>query len=250
MDWPFRPAFTPSKDHAPKWLWGNPDNAAWLGTPQPLTFLAQVNLADVATSVSHPTGLPPTGMLWFFYDLVYQGWGFDPADAPGFRVLYAPEPANLAPRQPPATIPALQGFASVPLRPNKGFDLPWVDNYFLEQLGLTDAMIDAYRDTMWSNAPAPAHKMGGYANPIQSAMEAKCALVTAGLSCGDPKVWHSDAGKEILGQPNDWTLLFQIDEDVDAGMQWVDMGRLYFWIRAADLRAANFDRPWVILQTS
>jgi uncharacterized protein YwqG len=111
-------------------------------------------------------------------------------------------------------------------------------------------MIDTYNDVMWSTVHFPDHKMGGWAHPVQNAMEQQCALVTAGLYCGGPEVWQSDAGKHILAQPNDWTLLFQIDEDEDADMQWVDMGRLYFWIRAADLRAANFDRPWVILQSS
>lgn len=81
-------------------------------------------------------------------------------------------------------------------------------------------------------------------------MEDECALVTAGLYHGDPKAQQSDEGKRILAQPNDWTLLLQIDDDEDAGMQWGDMARLYFWIRAADLQAQNVDRVWVILQTT
>lgn len=74
--------------------------------------------------------------------------------------------------------------------------------------------------------------------------------MTAGLYCGDAQAWHSDEGKRILAQPNDWTLLLQIDDDEDAGMQWGDMARFYFWIRAADQRARNFDRVWVIMQTT
>jgi uncharacterized protein YwqG len=204
----------------------------------------------VAAVASGATDLPPTGVLWFLYDLVYQGWGFDPADAPGFRVLHAPNPASLAPRERPATTPPLRSFAPVPLRPAKGFDLPFYDHHARAQLRLSDDMIDVYHDAMWSSLHYPKHKMGGWAYPVQNAMEPECALVTAGLSCGDPQVWRSDEGKRVLARPDDWTLLFQIDDDENTGMQWVDMGRLYFWIRAADLRAAVFDRPWVILQSS
>ena len=31
---------------------------------------------------------------------------------------------------------------------------------------------------------------------------------------------------------------------------WGDVGRLYFWIRDADLRARRFDATWLILQCS
>ncbi len=250
IDWPVRAAFEPSRHAPPDWRWTMPDVAAWIGTPQPLSFLAQVNLSDVAAQTGTETDLPPKGMLWFFFDLVYDGWGYDPTDAPGFRVLYAPDPASLAPRALPETIPALHGFTEVALLPVRGFDLPEIDGFELERRGFDSATVEAYRDAILEAVAWPAHKMGGWARPIQDAIEDECALVTAGLYHGDPKAQQSDEGKRILAQPNDWTLLLQIDDDEDAGMQWGDLARLYFWIRAADLRARNFDRVWVILQTT
>jgi uncharacterized protein YwqG len=250
IEWPVRPAFAPSLHEPKTWRWTKTDVADWIGTAQPLSFLAQVNLSDVAARAGTETDLPRRGMLWFFYDLVYEGWGYDPADAPGFRVLYAPDPKNLAPRQPPQTTPALHRFHEVALLPVRGFDLPQIDGLELERQGLDGNTADAYRDAIWEAVPMHAHKMGGWARPVQNPMEEECAMVTEGLYLGDAKAWHSDDGKRILAQPNDWTLLLQIDDDDDAGMQWVDTGGLYFWIRAADLRVGRFDRVWVILQTT
>ena len=250
IEWPVRPAFSPSPHEPENWRWTKTDVADWIGTPQPLSFLAQMNLSEVAARAGTETNLPRKGMLWFFYDLVYEGWGYDPADAPGFRVLYVPDPTNLAPRQPPQTAPAIKLFSEVVLLPARGFDLPVADSLELERLGLDETAITAYGDAFWNRVAVPDHKMGGWAHPIQNAMEEECAFVTAGLYCGDAKARHSDEGKRILAQPNDWTLLLQIDDDEDSGMQWGDMARLYFWISAADLRAGTFDRVWVILQTT
>lgn len=32
-------------------------------------------------------------------------------------------------------------------------------------------------------------------------------------------------------------------------MEWGDTGRLYFWVREADLQAGALDRAWCILQS-
>lgn len=37
-------------------------------------------------------------------------------------------------------------------------------------------------------------------------------------------------------------LLLQFDSNQGAGMEWGDVGRLYFWIHPDDLRARRFDR--------
>ena len=50
-------------------------------------------------------------------------------------------------------------------------------------------------------------------------------------------------------RPAEWRLLLQVDTDEDAlGLMWGDVGRVYFWIREADLRAGRLDAVWQILQ--
>lgn len=56
-----------------------------------LTFVAQVNLADLPGSEL----LPNVGMLSFFYDREQSAWGFDPNHKEGFRLWYFPETSRL-----------------------------------------------------------------------------------------------------------------------------------------------------------
>lgn len=44
-------------------------------------------------------------------------------------------------------------------------------------------------------------------------------------------------------------LLLQTDSNYAAGMQWGDVGRLYFWIEFDDLEARRYDRTRVEMQS-
>ena len=50
-------------------------------TGDPMTFVGQINLAEVAAATE--SRLPASGILFFFYDLEAFGWGFDPEDHHG-----------------------------------------------------------------------------------------------------------------------------------------------------------------------
>lgn len=96
-----------------------------------------------------------------------------------------------------------------------------------EDLGLADAAEqEAWIDLVMALAASPAgttSKLGGYANPVQGAMEPE------------------------LGPPaDDWRLLVQIDSEGD--LEIGDAGMLYYWIRAADLEAGRFDRVALVSQ--
>ncbi|MFO0540895.1 MAG: DUF1963 domain-containing protein [Phenylobacterium sp.] len=40
----------------------------------------------------------------------------------------------------------------------------------------------------------------------------------------------------------------QVDSDPGAGFDWIQNGRLYFWIREADARAGDFTRVFGLAQ--
>ena len=60
---------------------------------EPLSFLGQFDLRSVAL---HDPGkrLPDVGFLYFFYDAEQSVWGFDPADAGHWKVLFFDGPAS------------------------------------------------------------------------------------------------------------------------------------------------------------
>jgi len=70
---------------------GRPDLPVGVAWPErdgrPLAFLAQFNLAEVAAyDVEH--ALPPTGMLYFFYDFTNERCGVHHEDRDSWRVMY------------------------------------------------------------------------------------------------------------------------------------------------------------------
>lgn len=195
-------------------------------------------------------GLPRTGILWLFYDAVAQVWGFTPGDAPGFRVLYAADPRDFAPRPPPAARAPPEAYVEVALVPEPWFDLPPSGGIHLDGLHLPAATAEQFSDLHIDLDHRANHKAGGWPDLVQNPMEEECALVTAGIYMGEPGNRRTEEARRILAEPNDWRLLVQIGSDDDAEMMWGDLGRLYLWIREADLSAGRFDRTWLILQCS
>ncbi|WP_027931562.1 DUF1963 domain-containing protein [Amycolatopsis thermoflava] len=75
-----------------------------------------------------------------------------------------------------------------------------------------------------ATVPSSAHQIGGYAFPIQHAVEQ------------DVAIWPA-----VQEEARRWVALAQIDSDDETGMMWGDAGRLHWLIRAADLAAGRFD---------
>jgi len=220
----------------------------WNG--RPLSFLCQVDLGQVPRAFDR-AGLPPAGLLYFFYDQEQSTWGFDPKDEGSWRVVYS---AAAAGHKGVCSAPAGLGEHSVYRQ--KPVDLTPVATYpswqdaGVEALSLTDRQLDEYLELCASVfGGGPEHQLLGCPAPAQgNDMDLECQLVSHGLYCGEPSGYRVPMAKQLEAGRSDWTLLLQLDSDDDAGMMWGDSGMLYFWIRRADLRESRFDRAWMILQ--
>jgi uncharacterized protein YwqG len=146
-------------------------------------------------------------------------------------VIYIPEAPSVVPRAPSAGLRADCVYRPFPL----GFSTTVTHAYNLDD---DDDGFDGQR-----------HMMGGYPDVIQNPdMDEECELASNGIYLGDGKGYQSAEAQALRQRPNDWMLLLQLDSDEDAGMMWGDGGRLYFWIRKADLAKKDFSRVWMILQ--
>lgn len=221
---------------------------------RPLSFLAQINLADV-TSYDEEKLLPDKGILYFFYDLETMAWGFDPKDKGCARVFYYDGPiSQLRETLPPADL-------------DDDYELPELALQFSAKMNLPD--FDGFTDYCnqevdWDVYEEEQVKFGydrseieeeikllGYADTVQGSMLAKCELVSNGIYLGEryPKM-SPEEQEQLKERSQDWTLLFQmgtIDEG-DFELMFGDCGYIYFYIRKQDLQARNFDRIWLVLQ--
>lgn len=225
-----------------------PPSTTWpLNDGQPLSFIAQVNLADAAPFELEGS-LPRDGLLSFFYDAVTQtSWGFDPADHGSAAVIYTPASVATQRRKPPADMPDDGVFKAVGLRPHTELTFaPW-ESYGVERLGMTREEGFAYAE-LFDAQDAMIHRLLGHPDPVQGDMQVECQLVTNGLYCGDSTGYEDPRAKDLLDGAAEWRLLMQIDSQDEADMMWGDLGRLYYWIRESDLRCRDWELSWLILQ--
>jgi uncharacterized protein YwqG len=211
-----------------------------------LAFVAQIDLGEVARVM--PDGpLPKRGHLWFFYAPDQEHWGFDPKDA-GSSVVHYEADARLVRRALPDDLPEEGRFAPCAVRLRPYEDIPDGTDARNPTAGADETTQGRYDDARSSVTSATSHKLLGYPEPIQDAMEIECAMVTNGVYMGDANGYQHPRFKELDATKYDWRLLLQIDSDDAAKMMWGDAGRLYFWIRDQDLRERRFNKTWMIYQ--
>ena len=222
----------------------------------PLSFLAQINLEEV-NSFDKDKLLPSIGMLYFFYELETEEWGYELKNKGCSKVLYFEDTSNFESIDFPKD---MKGYCQVPefkvtFKANisypsyEDFDIihnggkEVADNYEDFQ----DAYFDIYNKHMESLDSYT--KLLGYPDVIQSSMEEQCAAITKGFYMGgidSPKKYR----EEVIKDSKDWILLFQMDaiEVDDYELRFEDSGHIYFWIKKEDLKNKNFDNVWLILQ--
>lgn len=214
---------------------------------EPLAFLAQLDLAQVARLVPLDW-LPHTGSLAFFYDAVRQPWGFAPEHGGGWRVVHVVDgEEELAP---PVDIDPVCVQPHRPLSLSRVLLPPDAERSEVEQLELDDRELDllsTYREALFDHGPE--HHVGGFPSAVQAdRMELECQLVTHGLYCGDPSGYRDPRRAALEPGAADWRLLLQLDSDDGAGWCWGDAGRLYFWVREEEARRGDFGGVWAVLQ--
>lgn len=189
-----------------------------------LSFLGQFNLKEL-NPYNTENLLPSSGILYLFYDVVEQPWGFE-EDKGCFQVLYFDGDEKELKRKeyPEVTedyfpIPAFQiTYADILTLPEYPEGIEFSeddqDNYFVMRQELIQPNSDS------------AHYMLGYPFNIQN-----------------------DVFDEFDLKPEEAILLLQIDSDEeDLNLLWGDSGILYFCIDKTSLTNLQFDKVLFTLQ--
>lgn len=190
---------------------------------QPLVFLAQINCSELPKDIED-NYLPDKGMLYFFYDSEYL-----PTYSEG-GVIYQEDITTIKPesKYKPKYKPVYQRFiarCSLPDASQVHFSRD------LENDEYYDDEENYHEMTEWMNGDT---QMFGHPKWVQD----------------NPL---SDL-EHFSNNPNfnadDWVLLLQLDSVIEANMNWIDWGKLYFFILKTDLQKKQFDKVKVILQYS
>ena len=215
---------------------------------KPLEFLLQIDLAELQR-VAPSADLPQAGLLTFFYDVVGQPWGFDPAHLDGFRVvLFDCDIAASRPVPVSSALPA-RGLlfwpsVTVPHIGSRAYEA------LIEDCELPHSYIEFAEDLERRRYPPERglHRLFGHSANIQGDMQLEAQLVSNGLYCGSAAGYRDPRVASLERGASDWVLLLQLDSDDSVNMMWGDVGMLYFWIRKDDLATRRFDRAWASLQ--
>ncbi len=231
---------------------GAPDLPADVVWPEwdgkPLTFMAQINLAELDLRPFNGL-LPSTGILLFFYEATSQPWTDTPLQGAA-RVIYSLSSSTpLHRRQHPVmeidkwhTIKALPAARITPKPiwtcryydyPDKPLYLP--EGNFKDYMNFYTSVYSSFQ---------PKHMMLGHAYPQQVDVRGDAEFLLWRFNNPSTDI-DFDALKPGMGQ---WVTLLQIDTDDDLGVMWGDVGLIYYMIREQDLRALKFDQHWLVLQ--
>ena len=227
----------------------------------PLSFLAQISLEEVSL-LDKDKLLPSTGMLYFFYELETQEWGYSPQNKGCAKVFYFEDSSNFELIDFPKNMEDDYKIPEFKINFKSNISLPSYEDFFnlvedkeelkdITENEFYDIYHSAY-DELSKKYLVPIEKyikLLAYPDVIQNSMEEECAAVARGFNMGGigyPKKYK----EEIKKASKDWILLFQMDtvESDNYELMFGDCGHIYFWIKKEDLANKNFENIWLILQ--
>lgn len=238
---------------------GSPDLPYDIAWPEyrghALDFVAQINLSDIRKNNLEQL-YPPTGMLYFFYDMRSLVEGITYQTGLGvYRTIFCNGNFPFLHRvsAPPT---AAEKYSACALTFRHELTFPSFESYEVEKiLGLTYEnmgeiefercwkLFDGIDEQTKGSARSDAnHRMGGYPDPQQNDVFREAERQHRIDSGGSRK--HVPYGAEI----QDWVLLLQIDSDDWPGMMWFDIGTLYYCIKRDALQKCLFDNVTVVMQ--
>ena len=222
----------------------------------PLSFLAQINLEEVK-SLDKDNLLPSTGMLYFFYELETEEWGYKPQSKGCAKVFYYEDISNFSLIDFPENMEDDYKIPEFKVNFKSNISLPSYEDFYLflkehdtfkeQDISFSD-FIPLYDELFIPDNNYT--KLLGYPEVIQNPMEEECEAVTRGFDMGGVESYPKKYQKEIRSTSKDWILLFQMDtvETNDYELMFGDSGHIYFWIKKEDLANKNFENIWLILQ--
>lgn len=240
-----------------------PEGVAWpTWRGRPMSFLAQIDLADIA-EVQPEARLPKAGLLSFFVGCGEDSYekhddprkrymidamiGTEPEQGDGWQVIYSPERTKLRRvRFEASPMPELIDCHAVSFKKG-GLSLPDEQTAIYDQLPLDETQRDDYNELVAQLTPDEerwSEQLMGYPTLIQSTPpELMCELAAMGRSPWSfPSLGTEEAAALALAA-SDWTLLLQLTSR--GPFEWGDGGHFYFYGDRVAMEHGDFSKIWV-----
>ncbi len=245
---------------------GEPDLPAALEWPnfedQPLTFLLQIDLAQLA-ALGVAGALPDAGVLLFFVKTDDTPSGLQVSDRGSGAVIVVEEPTASIAQGAASVDPDIADAvsAAVELSLSGEMTLPRLWTQPVEALELEPEEEAGWHDLREQLAAFQGveledispnlnslHRFLGHPDETRGDMPLVCELTAAGIDADDQPRAHPRI-EEFQGPSQRWRLLLQLTIDDDLGWSWgSDRDRLYFWIDADDWQAGDLSRVWIVAE--
>jgi Domain of unknown function (DUF1963) len=207
---------------------------SWKGAP--LSLMLAPDLAELAAACPEAE-LPAAGTLGVFCATGDSPSGLTLDDAGRCQVVASTEPLKGCPTVEASgelTLPRVWSETIDALELSSDEQAAW------EQLRLRLAELQGVRAFDAEDTPRAIHRVLGWPDERLGWMPLACALLEEGIElAGQPPAMHARA-QELSPRAGEWRLLLQLSEEPRLGWVWGGEGRLYIWIKEADLKAGDF----------
>ena len=228
------------------------DEALRVGEAGPLSFIAQIDLAEMWSVGQLDPDVPHEGRLWLFFDADQMPVGYRPTDAVGARLIYDTSPIDaLEPCLPPEELEDI-GLGLFPTQVcalRAGWYPPYPGSTPIASCRLGQPAERVLR-RWWSEAAQDENdsRLGGHPTQLEGDMAIQSVLVAGGHNVGAAAPVDPGLVASAMPAAEDWVFLMQVATIDTADMMWGDLGKLYVWIPRASLKDRRFDDARVILQ--
>jgi len=240
-----------------------PKGTAWpMWQGRPMSFLAQINLAEVH-AVRPDIRLPGQGLLLFFLGCTEDSYynengqretymvdpmlGIETVHKDAWKVIYAESSTPLT-RTKYENLPSPDMFAPCLLGLSSGgLTLPDENTAAYENIPFNQTERDNFNEVIdLISSNDGENQLMGYPNLIQfTPPDMQCELAASGKDPSRFPPEGSDEYGNLIIAASDWCLLLQLTSDDSPGFMWGDAGHLYFYGKCPEMEKGNVSNIWV-----
>jgi len=217
-----------------------PKGFCWpLRAGKPLAFLGQIQPIE------------EDYVLSFFFDVEQCPPAMRKEDADSCQVYMFPLD-DLVPCDPPSNLDPMDRFPSRKFKLTADIMLPDSKSNIFDLMDVPESDVQVVKKLEEDqNESVAYHHVFGCPSIYNGDMEFQCVMIDHGMNpmdIVDQDTQGTEQLENLFEETFDWMLLAQFDSDPSLNWDWIEGGRLFFWIKIDDFEQGNFERVLCVPQ--